>query len=104
MQVCNIPETVSFNNDLVPLFNQNCSISGCHSGNAPAGNLNLEPVVAYSQLMKKSAGYVDTIHPQYSILYSQMSSASTPMPPTGNLDQCKIDLVMKWIEQKAKNN
>ena len=104
VQVCNTPETVSFSKDLIPLFNQNCNTAGCHSGNAPAAGLNLEPATAYSQLLKKSAGYVDTVHPQFSILYSQMSSASTPMPPTGNLDQCKLDIVMKWIQQKAKNN
>ncbi len=102
--ICNPPATVSFNNDLKPIFNQYCNTSGCHSGSSPAGNLDLTPAVAYTQLMKPSKGYVDTINPQYSVLYADMNSSSDPMPPTGKLDKCKLELVMKWIQQKAKNN
>lgn len=101
---CNSPVVVSFSSDLVPLFSKNCALSGCHSGAAPASNLNLEPAVAYTQLMNHSKGYVDTIHPLFSLLYAQMTSVSTPMPPTGNLSSCNTALVLKWIQQKAKNN
>ena len=101
---CNTPAVVSFKNDLQPLFGQYCTTAGCHTGNSPQGNLNLEPSVAYAMLMNKSKGYVDTVNPGYSLLYAQMTSASQPMPPTGNLKQCQLDLVMKWIQQKAKNN
>jgi len=99
---CHPPALVSFQQDIVPIFNRSCNTSGCHSGSSPAGNLNLEPVVAYNELI--TGGYVDTIKPRFSLLYAQMNSVSNPMPPTGKLDSCTIQLVLKWIEQKAKNN
>jgi hypothetical protein len=101
---CKTPETVSFSKDVMPVFNKYCGTSGCHSGASPAGNLNLDQSVAYNQLLHPSSGYVDTITPKYSLLYAQMNSVSQPMPPTGKLDPCTIDLVYKWIQQKAKNN
>ena len=103
---CNtvLPETVSFNNHVLPLFGKNCSLSGCHSGNSPAGNLNLEPAFAYSKLSKRGSGYIDTLKPEKSVLYSALVSVSNPMPPTGNLAKCDIELIRKWMLQKAKNN
>jgi hypothetical protein len=101
---CVTPSIVSFNQNIIPLFNQYCNTSGCHSGTSPSGNLNLEASVAYSRLTAPGKGYIDTINPNYSLLTSQMNSISQPMPPSGNLDKCKLDLVFKWIQQKAKNN
>ena len=101
---CNFPEKVSFNNDIIPVLKNSCSTSGCHTGLSPAGNLNLDDSVAYKKLMKHGSGYIDTINPNYSLLYSQMISSSTPMPPSGKLSDCKILLVLQWIQQKAKNN
>jgi hypothetical protein len=101
---CDTPAVISFSNDLIPLFHANCSISGCHTGANPTGNLNLDATAAYTNLMRRGSGYIDTINPNFSLLYSQMISASDPMPPTGLLNSCKTELVLKWIEQKAKNN
>lgn len=101
---CNTPATVSFNSDIVPLFNTYCNTSGCHSGTNPAGNLDLTAASAYTALTNPSSGYIDTIHPTYSVLYAQMNSISNPMPPTGKLNKCKIELILTWIQQKAKNN
>ena len=99
-----IPQTVSFNNDILPLLGKNCSLSGCHAGNSPTGNLNLESAVAYNKLSKRGSGYIDTLKPERSVLYSSLVSTSDPMPPTGKLDKCDIELVRKWMLQKAKNN
>lgn len=101
---CVSPEMVSFKKDVQPIFDSHCNTGGCHSGTSPAGNLNLEAAVAYAQLTKKSSGYVDTLRPSYSVLYGSMNSTGNPMPPTGKLDQCTLELVLKWIQQKAKNN
>ena len=101
---CVLPDTVSFNQDLVPIFTTECSIAGCHTSSAHAGSLNLEASAAYSQLLHPGSGYVDTLNPTFSILYSTLISSSNPMPPTGKLDNCKLKLVLKWIYQKAKNN
>jgi len=101
---CEPIDTVSFSRNIIPIFNQHCNGSGCHSGTNPAGNLNLEASQAYAQLMNSSSGYIDTINPRYSVLHASMNSSSNPMPPSGKLDKCTLDRVLKWIQQKAKNN
>ncbi|MGZ3883929.1 MAG: c-type cytochrome domain-containing protein [Bacteroidia bacterium] len=102
--VCNTPAVVSFSADVNPLFQTYCSTSGCHTGGSPAGNLNLDAASSYTALMKPGSGYIDTVNANFSLLYSQMISASSPMPPTGKLDDCKTGLILKWIQQKAKHN
>ncbi len=101
---CALPDTISFQRNILPIFQTNCALSGCHSGNFPTGNLNLEASKAYSQLLKKGSGYVDTLHPENSVLYSSLVSISDPMPPTGSLDPCKIEEITTWMRQKARNN
>ena len=101
-QTCEPIESVSYSQHIQPIFNANCI--NCHGGNSPDGNLNLESAVSYGNLLDLQMGYVDTINPSSSLLYNSMNSTSNPMPPNGKLDKCKIELILKWIEQKAKNN
>jgi len=102
---CNsLPDTVSFNKNVIPIFKANCSLSGCHSGSTPTGSLDLDSSSAYSQLMRKNTSYVDTLDAKNSLLYSQLVSTSNPMPPTGSINYCSIQLILKWIQQKAKND
>jgi len=101
---CGIPATVSFSKDVLPILNANCSYAGCHSGSSPAGGFDIADSVAYKELTHPGSGYVDTLNPTFSILYAEMKSTTTPMPPSGNLEDCKLQLILKWIEQKAKNN
>lgn len=104
--VCNnpLPDPVSFSNNIIPIFNEHCNFIGCHAGTSPKGHLNLSPSVAYSNLMKIGSGYIDTLNPIASLLYAQMISTSKPMPPSGTLNDCSIQIVLRWIKQKAKNN
>lgn len=101
---CVPPDTVSFSRDIQPIFAAHCTDISCHIGGVPAGGLNLETAQAYPELSNPRSGYVDTLKPNISLLYAQMISVSTPMPPSGNLDECTTDLVLKWIAQKAKDN
>ena len=102
--ICTLPATVSFSQHILPIFQQYCSTSGCHAGATPSANLNLESAVAYAQLSRKSKGYIDTLTPQYSVLYASMNAVANPMPKSGRLDNCTVDLVLMWLKQKAKNN
>lgn len=103
---CNrpLPDTVSFSAHVVPIFISKCNDAGCHSGNNPKGKLNLEPGKAYEQLTKKE--YVDIDEPSRSIIYTVLISdhEQMPPPPQTKLDDCSRKLILKWIEQKAKNN
>ena len=95
---------VSFSKHIQPVLTTQCAIAGCHSIKDHQGNLTLDASVSYSELTKSGSGYVDTINPRYSVLYSSIVSESNPMPPTGKLDPCTIDRIEKWMLQKAKNN
>jgi hypothetical protein len=97
-----LPDTVSFSRHIIPIFNQHCNNTGCHSGPQPQGDLDLSPTVAYQQLKSKSM--LDTLHPDNSLLYSQMISTTRPMPPSGKLDTFYLKEVLRWIGQGAKNN
>ena len=102
--VADAKDSVSFKNDILPIFNSQCNQPGCHAGSRPAGNLSLEPALAYTRLTKKGSGYIDTLHPESSILYLQMNATALPMPPSGRLDDCTLQTMLLWIKQKAKNN
>jgi hypothetical protein len=99
-----MPDTVSFSKNIIPLITTNCAIPTCHSGSKPAGSLDLDGSVAYSQLGKSGSGYIDTLNPTYSVLYSSLVSSSTPMPPNGSLSTCNLQLIQKWMKQGGKNN
>lgn len=102
--VCNTPDSAKFNKSVLPILVTNCAIVNCHSGASAEGNFNLDAEVAYATLTRKRSGYLDTIYPKFSVLYSSMISESDPMPPTGKLDKCSLEIIEKWMQQKAKNN
>ena len=95
-----ITRTVSYTNDILPIFNKSCSISGCHS--ADGIKPDLSAVNAYNSL---SAGnYFNTTAAESSTLYLWMSGKKgTPMPTTG-INKDYNALVLAWIKQGAKNN
>jgi len=97
-------KTVSFSKNIIPIFKTNCSYSGCHDDLVKAGSLDLDSADAYTSLMKRGTGYVNTSNPQASLLYSQLLSASQPMPPTGRLSDCDLQLIQVWMQQGAENN
>jgi hypothetical protein len=94
--------TVSFKRDLIPLFRQSCTDIGCHIGTNAAAHLQLDSVHAYSQLTSK--GLVVAYSTGSSIIYQNMRSDSRPMPPSGKLPTHQTDLVLKWINDGAKDN
>ena len=96
-----LPTVVSFNNDIIPVFNAHCNSSGCHTGGSPAAGLNLSASVSYLQLFTKHE--IDTTNASSSNLYIEVASGQ--MPQTGGkLNDYNISLIQKWIQQKAKNN
>ncbi|WP_018344871.1 c-type cytochrome domain-containing protein [Cytophaga aurantiaca] len=99
-------ENVSFSVDVQPVLTTNCASAGCHSGNTPEGNLNLEASKSYAALSKPGKGYIDTDNPHYSVLYSSMVSTSDPMPPVGRqpLSACDMKKIEVWMKEGALDN
>lgn len=91
--------TMSFANDILPIFNQSCSTSGCHSGSVSP---NLTAGAAYNSLM--NGGYINTANPSESELIQWMKGNRTlPMPISGS-DPTYNAKVLAWIQQGALNN
>ena len=97
---------VSFSAEIQPILTINCATAGCHSGNTPKGNLNLEVSKAYAALSKPGKGYIDTNNPRYSVFYSSLVSSTAPMPPAGQnpLSACDLKRIEIWMKEGALDN
>ncbi|NNC94231.1 MAG: hypothetical protein HKN92_01635 [Chitinophagales bacterium] len=95
-----IPDTVSFSQDIMPIFDESCNTSGCHVSGGVSPDLTLAS--AWFELW--IFGYIDTANATSSGLYQVMNSESDPMPPNGKLPEDKVQLVLAWIEQGALDN
>lgn len=97
-----IPDTVKFSENVLPIFGESCSLSGCHltGDHAP----DLTPEKAYSNII--AYRLVDTTNAEESILYQRLISKTKPMPPETEqpLTESKINLILEWIRQGAANN
>jgi hypothetical protein len=99
-----LPDTVSFALHVLPILRTECATSNCHSGNAPASNLNLENDKAHAQISNSYRGYLNTTQPTNSLLYNLLTTnGSKRMPPNKKLEQIQIDLIVKWMAQGALN-
>lgn len=95
-----IPDTVSFADHIIPMFDESCNMSGCHNTGGIPPDLTLEN--AYNQLF--AYGYIDLDQAEESILYQRMVNQAKPMPPANPLSEAKTQLILSWIEQGALNN
>lgn len=82
--------TVSFNKDIFPIIELNCTVTGCHTagGTAPGTFEN------YNQVKAK----VDDGQFKDRVLISQ------DMPPGVPLTDCQISHITKWLNDGAPNN
>ncbi|MGA0246455.1 MAG: hypothetical protein ACO3JZ_07205 [Schleiferiaceae bacterium] len=98
-QTCH-PDTVYFVNDILPLFQANCSSAGCHSSVNPADGLAL---VDYNSIMDE----VKPGEPNKSDVYEVLVETGNdimPPPPASPLDSISIWKVYTWISQGALEN
>jgi len=98
--VSELPQDVSFKNDLIPLFNQSCNIVGCHSSGGIAPDLSEEN--AYHSLTT-IADMIDLENPEKSEIYVRMIDTQNPMPMSGVLSY-QSKQVLSWIKDGAKDN
>ena len=90
------PQAVSFKNDVAPLVNTNCALSGCHVSGGHKPYMTLD--VSYQQIV--NGGFVNTILPKESILYQMINGEMQQYIPSAS-DRQKI---YDWIRTGATNN
>lgn len=92
-----VPEDLSFDGDIIPIFEENCNNSGCHSGTIPP---DLRRDVAYDELI--DGEYVtDFSTAENNLLYQKIDVG-------GSMEAFATDThrayIKKWIEDGAQNN
>ena len=91
-----MPEVVSYSNNIQPIFDRSCNMSGCHSSGGPAPNLESDK--SYDALL--SGGYVNVDDPESSSLYTSVRFGSMK----AYAQPGDAAYILKWIEQGAQNN
>jgi hypothetical protein len=87
-------DTISFKDEIIPLFTSKCTI--CHGGSTAP---DLRATKAYSALI--NGNYVVAKDPDNSILYQKCKSGGTMASYTSASD---LKLIKRWILAGVKNN
>jgi len=96
-----ITKTMSFKDDIVPVFEKSCNASGCHAtgGKAPL----LTATSAYTSL--SVGNYFKATDPDNSLLMLWLNGKKSPAMPIGAGPDQEINAkIYAWIKQGAKNN
>lgn len=97
------PDTVYFQNDVLPLLQSSCGTMGCHdAGTATEGVI----LTDYDNIM--NTGDVEPFDTEGSDIYELITENDPedrmPPPPNNSLSQEQIQLIATWINQGALNN
>lgn len=89
---------VCFEKEILPIIQNSCAKSGCHSSSDDEGELALNN---HNDIIKE----VTAFDPASSKIYKAITNTFEPMPPAPNalLTQEQRTKIMLWIAQGAKN-
>lgn len=88
-------DQICFQEQILPIFQNSCATSGCHSGGHGAGGYVFSD---YSGIMKA----ISPGNAEKSEAYKAITSTFQLMPPGNALPKEKRTLIRLWIEQGAK--
>ena len=94
LDLSTLPEVISFQNDLIPTFENKCT--RCHDGTTTP---DLTAENAYFDL--SSGNYLNTEVPEESYLYKKISGSGSMSIYADDYDRA---LILKWIEQGSLEN
>jgi hypothetical protein len=94
-----LPQNVSLENDVQPIFTSKCATSGCHDA-GPAHSPSLTAENTFNELT--TGNYINTTEPSKSLIFLEISSGS--MPPSGELGINDQKIILAWITEGAQNN
>jgi hypothetical protein len=89
-------QAVSFKNDIQPMVNAKCGISGCHVSGAHKPYMTSD--VSFQEIV--NGGFINTLIPKESILYKKINGEMKEFIPSA-VDRQKI---YDWIRTGALNN
>lgn len=100
LDAAEVTRTVSFAEDIVPIFNSSCNASGCHNSGGKSPDLSAGN--SYNALI--SGNYIDKGAAENSVLYQWMSGKRSLPMPVGGANKEYNALILAWIKQGANNN
>lgn len=97
------PDSVYFQNSVLPLLTTNCTMSGCHDA---ASNQDGVTLTSYQSVM--NSGIIDPGNASNSDLFDVITETDPdkimPPPPYSPLSPSQITTINNWINQGANNN
>lgn len=97
------PDSIYFNQDVMPIIQQNCAVTGCHGGGSAQNGVDL---TSYQSIMNTAD--VEPFDTDGSDLYEVITETDPddimPQPPNPPLTNEEIDIIAAWINQGAQNN
>jgi hypothetical protein len=95
------PDTVYFQNQILPLLVSNCAMSGCHDVQS-----HEEGVITtdYAHIRQKVTPFSPNQSKIYKAIIDTDPGDRMPPPPAAPFTTAQINLLKKWIEQGALNN
>lgn len=92
----NLEETVYFNTQVLPMFQNTCAVSGCHNSATKKDGYDLSN---YASIVSKGIIPGDATK---SLIYKTITGESKLMPPNNPLPIDQRTLVKLWIDQGAE--
>lgn len=96
------PDTVYFEQDILPLFISNCTMSGCHNSTTHAEGIDLSSYAAVMSSNVLTPGQAWNSDLVEAITETDPNKIMPP-PPMPALPSIQINLIKKWINQGALN-
>ncbi|MBL7873112.1 MAG: hypothetical protein JNM78_15955 [Cyclobacteriaceae bacterium] len=91
-----IPDSVKFALNIIPIFNASCNNVGCHN----KGGIPPDLSAANAFVSLTFFGYVDVDVPESSIIYQTITTGSMK----NNATNQERALILEWIKQGAQDN
>ena len=96
------PDSVYFMQEVMPVLNSNCAMSGCHDAATAEEGIILD---SYGNIL--SSGVIKAGDPFDSDLYEAITETDPdkvmPPPPNEKLNADQIEIIRQWIAQGAQN-
>ena len=97
------PDTVYFQQRVLPVFISHCTQSGCHNADSHKEGIVLD---SYTSIMR--TGKIRPFQPNNSDIYKKIMESNfndrMPPPPSSPLSQEEKNIIYTWIAQGALNN
>lgn len=94
--ISNFPE-LCFEKEVLPIFINNCAVTGCHTSTGPQ-----KPLYDFTSIYNSVVPYKPDESSSYQAIIS--ASGKKRMPPDQPLAVDKRTIIRVWIEQGARNN